>query len=58
MDFTHKFSKSNKPGEIDDEGMVLYLIGIPKRQQVIILLNKIYDDISKNQNEKKYRVEV
>ena len=29
--------KSNKPGEIDDEGMVLYLNRNTKRQQVIIL---------------------
>nr|WFO04307.1 tandem-type lipoprotein [Staphylococcus aureus] len=41
------FSKSNKPGVLDDEGMVLYLNRNTKN-----------DDISKNHNEKKYRVEL
>ena len=58
MDFTHKFSKSNKPGEIDDEGMVLYLNRNTKKATGYYFVNKIYDDISKNQNEKKYRVEL
>ena len=58
MDFTHKFFKSNKPGEIDDEGMVLYLNRNTKKATGYYFVNKIYDDISKNQNEKKYRVEL
>ncbi|EZX47087.1 hypothetical protein V035_01481 [Staphylococcus aureus C2942] len=52
------FSKSNKPGEIDDEGMVLYLNRNTKKATGYYFVNKIYDDISKNQNEKKYRVEL
>ena len=52
MDFTHKFFKSNKPGEIDDEGMVLYLNRNTKKATGYYFVNKIYDDISKNQNEK------
>ena len=47
MDFTHKFSKSNKPGEIDDEGMVLYLNRNTKKATGYYFVNKIYDDISK-----------
>ncbi len=46
------FSKSNKPGEIDDEGMVLYLNRNTKKATGYYFVNKIYDDISKNQNEK------
>ncbi|MEC6223950.1 tandem-type lipoprotein [Staphylococcus aureus] len=49
------FSKSNKP---DDEGMVLYLNRNTKKATGYYFVNKIYDDISKNQNEKKYRVEL
>ncbi|MCS5082742.1 tandem-type lipoprotein, partial [Staphylococcus aureus] len=49
---------SNKPGEIDDEGMVLYLNRNTKKATGYYFVNKIYDDISKNQNEKKYRVEL
>ncbi len=46
------FSKSNKPGEIDDEGMVLYLNRNTKKATgYYFVRNKIYDDISKNQNE-------
>ncbi|PZG97395.1 tandem-type lipoprotein [Staphylococcus aureus] len=52
------FSKSNKPGVIDDEGMVLYLNRNTKKATGYYFVNKIYDDISKNQNEKKYRVEL
>ena len=32
------FAKSNKPGELDDEGMVLNLIGILEPLKAIILL--------------------
>ncbi|WP_115208616.1 tandem-type lipoprotein [Staphylococcus aureus] len=52
------FAKSNKPGVIDDEGMVLYLNRNTKKATGYYFVNKIYDDISKNQNEKKYRVEL
>ncbi|HAR2851685.1 tandem-type lipoprotein [Staphylococcus argenteus] len=52
------FAKSNKPGEIDDEGMVLYLNRNTKKATGYYFVNKIYDDISKNQNEKKHRVEL
>ncbi len=52
------FAKSNKPGEIDDEGMVLFLNRNTKKATGYYFVNKIYDDISKNQNEKKYRVEL
>ncbi|HCZ2737421.1 TPA: tandem-type lipoprotein, partial [Staphylococcus aureus] len=52
------FSKSSKPGVIDDEGMVLYLNRNTKKATGYYFVNKIYDDISKNQNEKKYRVEL
>ncbi len=52
------FSKSNKPGVIDDEGMVLYLNRNTKKATGYYFVNKIYDDISKNQNENKYRVEL
>ncbi len=56
MDFTSQvFQKVNKPGEIDDEGMVLYLNRNTKKATGYYFVNKIYDDISKNQN-KKYRI--
>ena len=58
MDFTHKFSKSNKPSEIDDEGMVLYLNRNTKKATGYYFVNKIYDDISKIRMRKKYRVEL
>ncbi|HDJ1372389.1 TPA: tandem-type lipoprotein Lpl10 [Staphylococcus aureus] len=52
------FSKSNKPGVLDDEGMVLYLNRNAKKATGYYFVNKVYDDISKNHNEKKYRVEL
>ncbi|HCY7873067.1 TPA: tandem-type lipoprotein [Staphylococcus aureus] len=50
--------RDGEPGEIDDEGMVLYLNRNTKKATGYYFVNKIYDDISKNQNEKKYRVEL
>ena len=38
--------------------MVLYLNRNTKKATGYYFVNKIYDDISKNQNEKKYRVEL
>ncbi|MBR9191947.1 tandem-type lipoprotein, partial [Staphylococcus aureus] len=52
------FAKSNKPGEMDSEGMVLHLNRNTRTATGYYFVNKIYDDISKNQNEKKYRVEL
>ena len=58
MDYTYRFFKSNKPGVLDDEGMVLYLNRNAKKATGYYFVNKVYDDISKNHNEKKYRVEL
>ena len=53
MDFTHRiFQKSNKPGEIDDEGMVLFIIEIQRRQQDIITRAKFMMNLMKKINKK------
>ncbi|SCT37227.1 lipoprotein [Staphylococcus aureus] len=46
------FSKSNKPGEIDDEGMVLFLNRNTKKATGYYYMNKAHDDLMKKINKK------
>ena len=50
MDFTHKFSKSNKPGEIDDEGMVLFLNRNTKKATGYYYTSKVHDEFNEKIN--------
>ncbi|MBR9485114.1 tandem-type lipoprotein, partial [Staphylococcus aureus] len=52
------FAKSKKVGELDSEGMVLHLNRNTKKATGYYFVNKIYDDINKNEKEKKYHVEL
>ncbi|HGO3519901.1 TPA: tandem-type lipoprotein [Staphylococcus aureus] len=52
------FSKSNKPGEIDDEGMVLFLNRNTKKATGYYYMNKAHDEFNEKDQQKKYHVEL
>ncbi|ULA55784.1 putative lipoprotein [Staphylococcus aureus] len=52
------FSKSNKPGEIDDEGMVLFLNRNTKKATGYYYTSKVHDEFNEKDQQKKYHVEL
>lgn len=46
------FSKSNKPGEIDDEGMVLFLNRNTKKATGYYYMNKAHDEFNEKDQQK------
>ncbi|HCY1932472.1 TPA: tandem-type lipoprotein [Staphylococcus aureus] len=52
------FAKSNKPGEIDDEGMVLFLNRNTKKATGYYYMNKAHDEFNEKDQQKKYHVEL
>lgn len=52
------FAKSNKPGEIDDEGMVLFLNRNIKKATGYYYTSKVHDEFNEKEHQKKYHVEL
>ncbi|CCE58239.1 TPA: tandem-type lipoprotein [Staphylococcus argenteus] len=52
------FAKSNKPGEIDDEGMVLFLNRNTKKATGYYYISKVHDEFNEKDHQKKYHVEL
>ncbi len=52
------FAKSNKPGEIDDEGMVLFLNRNTKKATGYYYMSKAHDEFNGKDQQKKYHVEL
>ncbi|HDG5660755.1 TPA: tandem-type lipoprotein [Staphylococcus aureus] len=52
------FAKSNKPGEIDDEGMVLFLNRNTKKATGYYYTSKVHDEFNEKEHQKKYHVEL
>ncbi|PPK10569.1 tandem-type lipoprotein, partial [Staphylococcus aureus] len=52
------FAKSNKPGEIEDEGMVLFLNRNTKKATGYYYMNKAHDEFNEKDQQKKYHVEL
>ncbi|HHC5313200.1 TPA: tandem-type lipoprotein, partial [Staphylococcus aureus] len=48
------FAKSNKPGEIDDEGMVLFLNRNTKKATGYYYISKVHDEFNEKDHQKKY----
>ncbi|HCJ4549698.1 TPA: tandem-type lipoprotein, partial [Staphylococcus aureus] len=52
------FAKSNKPGELDDEGMVLFLNRNTKKATGYYYTSKVHDEFNEKEHQKKYHVEL
>ncbi len=46
------FAKSNKPGEIDDEGMVLFLNRNTKKATGYYYISKVHDEFNEKEHQK------
>ncbi|KAB2205672.1 tandem-type lipoprotein, partial [Staphylococcus epidermidis] len=52
------FAKSNKPCELDDEGMVLFLNRNTKKATGYYYTSKVHDEFNEKEHQKKYHVEL